>query len=57
MSFAIIDRLEAAILAKAFRSELVAQDPNDEPVLLERIRARCAAQPKVKRGRRPKLAS
>jgi type I restriction enzyme S subunit len=39
-----IDRLEhldRSILAKAFRGELVEQDPNDEPasVLLERIRA------------------
>lgn len=58
-ALALIDRLEAAILTKAFRGELVAQDPNDEPasVLLERIRARRAAEPKVKRGRRPKLAS
>jgi type I restriction enzyme S subunit len=36
-----IPQLEQAILAKAFRGELVPQDPNDEPasVLLERIRA------------------
>ncbi|WP_288990447.1 restriction endonuclease subunit S [uncultured Sphingopyxis sp.] len=53
---ALIDRLEAAILAKAFRGELVPQDPNDEPasVLLDRIRAERAAAPKAKRGRRPK---
>lgn len=58
-ALALIDRLEAAILAKAFRGELVAQDPTDEPasVLLERIRARRAAEPKSKRGRRPNLAS
>src|SRR2546430_17223704 len=53
-SFALADQIEAryakakahvgkltqSILAKAFRGELVAQDPNDEPasVLLERIR-------------------
>lgn len=51
---ALLDRLEAAILDKAFRGELVPQDPEDEPasVLLERIRARRAAAPKVKRGRR-----
>src|SRR5262249_28444650 len=35
-----LDRLIPALLAKAFRGELVPQDPNDEPasVLLERIR-------------------
>ncbi len=35
------ERLQASILSKAFRGELVPQDPNDEPasVLLERIRA------------------
>jgi type I restriction enzyme, S subunit len=37
----LIHRLDQAILSKAFRGELVSQDPNDEPasVLLERIRA------------------
>jgi type I restriction enzyme S subunit len=35
-----IEKLTQSILAKAFRGELVPQDPNDEPasVLLERIR-------------------
>ncbi len=35
-----MDKLTQVILAKAFRGELVPQDPNDEPasVLLERIR-------------------
>lgn len=58
-ALALIDRLEAAVLAKAFRGELVAQDPNDEPasVLLERIRARRAAEPKPGRGRKPRSAS
>ncbi|QDX26751.1 hypothetical protein FPZ54_12515 [Sphingomonas suaedae] len=53
---ALIDQLEAAILARAFRGELVPQDPNDEPasVLLDRIRAERAAAPKAKRGRRAK---
>lgn len=53
---ALIDRLEAAILGRAFRGELVPQDPNDEPasVLLDRIRAQRAAAPKPKRGRRKK---
>jgi type I restriction enzyme S subunit len=38
---ALIDRLETTILAKAFRGELVSQDPADEPAsaLLEKIRA------------------
>ena len=37
----LLARLEAAILAKAFRGELVPQNPDDEPasVLLDRIRA------------------
>ena len=37
----VVDRLTPALLAKAFRGELVPQDPNDEPasLLLERIRA------------------
>lgn len=51
---ALLDRLETALLAKAFRGELVPQDPNDEPaqILLDRIRTHRAAAPKVKRGRR-----
>ncbi|PIP07466.1 MAG: type I restriction endonuclease subunit S, partial [Syntrophobacterales bacterium CG23_combo_of_CG06-09_8_20_14_all_48_27] len=37
---AYVDKLTQAILANAFRGELVPQDPNDEPAsaLLERIR-------------------
>ena len=55
---ALLDRLEASLLARAFRGELVPQDPNDEPasVLLDRIRAERAAAPKPKRGRRAKPA-
>jgi type I restriction enzyme, S subunit len=36
----LTDHLDQAVLAKAFRGELVPQDPNDEPanMLLERIR-------------------
>lgn len=51
---ALLDRLEAAILAKAFRGELVPQDPSDEPasVLIERIRSERAAAPRPRRGRR-----
>lgn len=49
----LLDRLESAILAQAFRGELVSQDPNDEPasLLLERVRTQRAAAPKPKRGR------
>ena len=49
-----IDHLTQSILAKAFRGELVPQDPNDEPasVLLERIKAQRAASPKAKRSRK-----
>ncbi|ANT48867.1 restriction endonuclease subunit S [Mesorhizobium amorphae] len=49
----LLPKLDAAILAKAFRGELVSQDPNDEPAiaLLERIKAERAATPKAKRGR------
>nr|WP_246221790.1 restriction endonuclease subunit S [Marichromatium bheemlicum] len=50
----LLDHLDQANLAKAFRGELVPQDPNDEPasVLLERIRAARDAQPKPIRRRR-----
>lgn len=56
---ALIDRLESAILAKAFRGELVPQDPNDEPAsaLLDRIRAERAVVPKPKRGRAAKASA
>ena len=69
--FAFADRLEArlaqaqtaatrltpALLAKAFRGELVPQDPSDEPAsaLLERIRAERAAQAGVKKPRGRKV--
>jgi type I restriction enzyme S subunit len=41
-----VDKLTPSLLAKAFRGELVPQDPNDEPAsaLLERIRAERAGQ-------------
>jgi type I restriction enzyme S subunit len=53
----LIDRLDQAVLAKAFRGELVPQNPTDEPasVLLERIRGERGATPKPKRGRKSKV--
>lgn len=45
----LIDRLDQAVLAKAFQGELVPQDPSDEPasVLLERIRAQRSSNSSV----------
>ena len=45
--------LRRSILERAFRGELVPQDPSDEPasVLLERIRAERAATPVTRRRR------
>ena len=58
----VVDRLTPALLAKAFRGELVPQDPEDEPasVLLERIRAARQAEAgagKPSRRGRPKAAA
>jgi len=46
---AFIDKLTPSLLAKAFRGELVPQNPNDEPasVLLERIKAEKEKENKV----------
>ena len=52
-----LTQLDQSILAKAFRGELVPQDPRDEPaaVLLERIRAaRDTAAAKKQRRKREK---
>lgn len=53
----LLDRLDGRLLAKAFRGELVPQDPEDEPAeaLLTRIRDARAATPKPKRERRKKI--
>lgn len=49
-----IDHLTRSILAKAFRGELMPQDPSDEPAsaLLARIQAQQDAASKTKRGRK-----
>lgn len=54
----LLDKLDQATLARAFRGELVTQDPADEPanVLLDRIRIERASAPKVTRGRRKAVA-
>jgi type I restriction enzyme, S subunit len=46
--------VRAAVLANAFRGELVPQDPSDEPasMLLERVRAERAAAPRPSRRRK-----
>ena len=48
-----VEQLTPALLAKAFRGELVPQDPDDEPAseLLNRLAASRAAAPQAKRGR------
>ncbi|WP_079224753.1 restriction endonuclease subunit S [Stenotrophomonas maltophilia] len=49
-----VDKVTPALLAKAFRGELVPQNPHDEPacVLLERLRTARASAPKVAKQRR-----
>ena len=55
----LIDHLDQTILAKAFRGELVPQDPNDEPasVLLERIKTERASDVGQGRKRSARAAS
>lgn len=54
----LLGKLDEAILAKAFRGELVPQDAADEPaeILLARIRAEREAAPKVKSKRIKRVA-
>lgn len=49
------ERLRQSILERAFRGELVPQDPNDEPVeaLLARLKAAAPDSPATRRQRRP----
>lgn len=55
----MLDKLPQSILAKAFRGELVAQDPNDEPasLLLERIREEKEKLAAEKKGKKVKVYS
>jgi type I restriction enzyme S subunit len=56
---AYVEKLTQSILAKAFRGELVPQDPNDEPasILLERIKRLTPVEESSKRKtKRPALA-
>lgn len=56
----LLDRLDRAVLAKAFRGELVPQDPDDEPAsaLLERIRSeKAGVEGSVRRRGRPRAAT
>ncbi|WP_306046081.1 restriction endonuclease subunit S [Nioella sp. MMSF_3534] len=55
----LVPKLNAAILEKAFRGELVPQDPNDEPAsdLLERTKAELAAARKEKQARKTRLST
>jgi type I restriction enzyme S subunit len=50
----LLGRLDQAILTKAFRGELVPQNPEDEPasILLERIRAKTKTAPRKGPGRK-----
>lgn len=50
------EKLKQAVLKKAFRGELVPQNPDDEPasVLLDRIRAARASELPAKKGKRKK---
>ena len=53
------ERLQQAILRRAFAGQLVPQDPNEEPagVLLERIRAERLTAPSANQGRRGRKRS
>jgi type I restriction enzyme S subunit len=54
-----VERLRRSILARAFRGELISQDPDDEPasVVLERIAAEKATAGKQERKRKEKATA
>lgn len=54
-----VQKLTPALLAKAFRGELVPQDPNDEPAseLLKRLQESRANDSKPRRARKPRATS
>lgn len=54
-----VQKLTPALLAKAFRGELVPQDPNDEPAseLLKRLQESRANDTKTRRARKPRATS
>lgn len=56
---AAVQKLTPALLAKAFRGELVPQDPNDEPAseLLKRLQESRANDSKPRRARKPRATS
>lgn len=49
-----VDKLTESILTKAFRGELIPQDPNDEPAseLLNRIKVQKGENQKVRKNRK-----
>ena len=55
----LLDHLDSGLLSRAFRGELLPQNPADEPAnrLLERIRSQRGAQAPARRGRRARAGA
>jgi hypothetical protein len=51
-ALALLDRLEQSILAKAFRGELVPQDPSDEPAAVTLAKTQASGAAPAQRSRR-----